>query len=49
VRMSARIVDPRRLDFIDVVSSSHNHATPSAGPLSGTLRNGADGDGLVRR
>ncbi len=25
VRMTARIIDPRRLDFIDVVSSSHNH------------------------
>lgn len=25
VRMSARVVDPARLDFIDVVTSSHNH------------------------
>lgn len=25
VRMSERVIDPRRLDFIDVVSSSHNH------------------------
>lgn len=25
VRMTARVVDPRRLDFIDVVTSSHNH------------------------
>jgi len=25
VRMTARIVDPARLDFIDVVTSSHNH------------------------
>jgi L-ascorbate metabolism protein UlaG (beta-lactamase superfamily) len=25
VRMTERVVDPRRLDFIDVVSSSHNH------------------------
>lgn len=25
VRMTARVVDPARLDFIDVVTSSHNH------------------------
>jgi L-ascorbate metabolism protein UlaG (beta-lactamase superfamily) len=25
VRMTERVVDPRRLDFIDVVTSSHNH------------------------
>jgi L-ascorbate metabolism protein UlaG (beta-lactamase superfamily) len=25
VRMTARVVDPKRLDFIDVVTSSHNH------------------------
>src|SRR5207248_6579493 len=25
VRMTERIVDPSRLDFIDVVTSSHNH------------------------
>jgi L-ascorbate metabolism protein UlaG (beta-lactamase superfamily) len=25
VRMTARVVDPSRLDFIDVVTSSHNH------------------------
>jgi len=25
VRMTARIVDPARLDFVDVVTSSHNH------------------------
>jgi L-ascorbate metabolism protein UlaG (beta-lactamase superfamily) len=25
IRMTARIVDPARLDFIDVVTSSHNH------------------------
>jgi L-ascorbate metabolism protein UlaG (beta-lactamase superfamily) len=26
VRMTARVVDPARLDFIDVVTSSHNHS-----------------------
>lgn len=25
VRMTERVIDPRRLDFIDVVTSSHNH------------------------
>jgi hypothetical protein len=26
VRMTERVVDPRQLDFIDVVASSHNHS-----------------------
>ncbi|HEX8712648.1 MAG TPA: MBL fold metallo-hydrolase, partial [Terracidiphilus sp.] len=25
IRMTARVIDPARLDFIDVVTSSHNH------------------------
>src|SRR5947208_4938963 len=25
VRMTGRVIDPERLDFIDVVTSSHNH------------------------
>src|SRR5215213_1728986 len=25
VRMSERVIDPARLDFVDVVTSSHNH------------------------
>jgi L-ascorbate metabolism protein UlaG (beta-lactamase superfamily) len=39
VRMTARVVDPARLDFIDVVTSSHNHTdhldAETLGPLIG--------------
>ena len=37
VRMTARVVDPARLDFVDVVTSSHNHTdhldAETLGPL----------------
>lgn len=37
VRMTARVIDPARLDFIDVVTSSHNHTdhldAETLGPL----------------
>ncbi len=37
VRMTARIVDPARLDFIDVVTSSHNHTDHLDGETLGPL------------
>jgi L-ascorbate metabolism protein UlaG (beta-lactamase superfamily) len=37
VRMTERIVDPSRLDFIDVVTSSHNHTDHLDGETLGPL------------
>jgi len=37
VRMTARIVDPARLDFVDVVTSSHNHTDHLDGETLGPL------------
>lgn len=37
VRMTGRVVDPRRLDFVDVVTSSHNHTDHLDGETLGPL------------
>jgi len=37
IRMTARVVDPSRLDFIDVVTSSHNHTDHLDGETLRTL------------
>src|SRR5205085_3940987 len=37
IRMTGRVVDPARLDFIDVVSSSHNHTDHLDGETVGPL------------
>src|SRR5579872_5429395 len=37
VRMTERVVDPARLDFIDVVTSSHNHTDHLDGETLGPL------------
>jgi L-ascorbate metabolism protein UlaG (beta-lactamase superfamily) len=37
VRMTAQVVDPSRLDFIDVVTSSHNHTDHLDGKTLGPL------------
>lgn len=37
VRMTARVVDPARLDFVDVVSSSHNHTDHLDGETLGPI------------
>ena len=38
VRMTELVVDPRRLDFVDVVTSSHNHTDHLDGDTLGPLR-----------
>ena len=38
VRMTRRVVDPERLDFVDVVTSSHNHTDHLDGETLGALR-----------
>jgi L-ascorbate metabolism protein UlaG (beta-lactamase superfamily) len=38
VRMTERVIDPARLDFIDVVTSSHNHTDHLDGATLGPLR-----------
>lgn len=37
IRMTARVVDPSRLDFIDVVTSSHNHTDHLDGESLGPI------------
>ena len=38
VRMTRRVVAPERLDFVDVVTSSHNHTDHLDGETLGPLR-----------
>jgi L-ascorbate metabolism protein UlaG (beta-lactamase superfamily) len=38
IRMTRRVIDPARLDFIDVVSSSHNHTDHLDGETIAALR-----------
>src|SRR5215467_4046205 len=40
VRMTARVVAPEQLDFIDVVTSSHNHTDHLDGETLGPLLRG---------
>jgi L-ascorbate metabolism protein UlaG (beta-lactamase superfamily) len=37
IRMSERVIDPQKLDFIDVVSSSHNHTDHLDGETLGPI------------
>ena len=47
VRMTRRVVDPARLDFIDVATSSHNHTDHLDGFTLGPLRRANQGLSLV--
>jgi L-ascorbate metabolism protein UlaG (beta-lactamase superfamily) len=47
VRMTRRVVDPARLDFVDLVTSSHNHTDHLDGFTLGPLRQGNPGLSLV--
>jgi L-ascorbate metabolism protein UlaG (beta-lactamase superfamily) len=47
VRMTRRAVDPARLDFIDAVTSSHNHTDHLDGDTLGPLRRANPGMALV--
>jgi L-ascorbate metabolism protein UlaG (beta-lactamase superfamily) len=47
VRMTRRVIDPSRLDFIDVVTSSHNHTDHLDGETLGPLRRANPGMTLV--
>jgi L-ascorbate metabolism protein UlaG (beta-lactamase superfamily) len=47
VRMTRRVVAPERLDFVDVVTSSHNHTDHLDGETLGPLRHANRGLSLV--
>ena len=47
VRMTERVIDPARLDFIDVVTSSHNHTDHLDAETLGPLRHANPGMALV--
>jgi L-ascorbate metabolism protein UlaG (beta-lactamase superfamily) len=47
VRMTRRCVDPARLDFVDVATSSHNHTDHLDGETLGALREASPGLVLV--
>jgi L-ascorbate metabolism protein UlaG (beta-lactamase superfamily) len=47
VRMTERVIDPARLDFIDVVTSSHNHTDHLDAETLGPLRHANPGLSIV--
>jgi L-ascorbate metabolism protein UlaG (beta-lactamase superfamily) len=47
VRMTERVIDPARLDFIDVVTSSHNHTDHLDAETLGPLRRANPGMAIV--
>lgn len=47
VRMTERVIDPARLDFIDAVTSSHNHTDHLDAGTLGPLRNANSGMAIV--